>query len=153
MVDILHRVGAKASIEKTYDALATPEGVAAWWTADTSGAAGVGASMKTDFTVAATGEYIGGFELTVEELIPNQRVAWRVTGGPEEWIGTQIGFDLTSEDDYTVVNFAHTGWREPVEFMAHCSTKWATYLLSLKSYVEVGTGSPAPHDTQISNWH
>lgn len=153
MFDILHRVGAKAPIEKTYDALATPEGVAAWWTADTSGTAGVGASMKTDFTVAETGEHIGGFELAVEELIPGQRVAWRVTGGPEEWVGTLIGFDLKTEDDYTVVNFSHTGWREQVEFMGHCSTKWATYLLSLKSYVETGTGTPAPHDTQISNWH
>lgn len=153
MFDILHRVGAKAPIEATYAALATPEGVAAWWTEDTVGASGVGASMKTDFTVAETGQYIGGFELAVEELVPNERVAWRVTGGPDEWIDTLIGFDLTSADDFTVVNFSHRGWREQVEFMNHCSTKWATYLLSLKSYLETGAGEPAPHDTQISNWH
>ena len=40
--------------------------------------------------------------------------------------------DLKQEDDYTIVLFEHQGWKEPVEFMHHCSTKWATYLMSLK---------------------
>jgi hypothetical protein len=37
--------------------------------------------------------------------------------------------------------------------MSHCSTKWATFLMSLKAFVETGTGAPHPHDVQISNWH
>jgi hypothetical protein len=37
--------------------------------------------------------------------------------------------------------------------MYHCSTKWATYLLSLKQLVETGTGAPDPIDVQISDWH
>lgn len=49
--------------------------------------------------------------------------------------------------------FAHAGWREPVEFMNHCSTKWAIFLMSLKSLVETGSGAPHPRDVQISNWH
>jgi hypothetical protein len=40
-----------------------------------------------------------------------------------------------------------------VEFMGHCSTKWATFLLSLRDLVETGQGKPAPHDLKISNWH
>jgi hypothetical protein len=27
------------------------------------------------------------------------------------------------------------------------------FLMSLKSFVETGTGAPHPQDTQISNWH
>lgn len=153
MYDILHRVGAKASLEAAYDAIATPAGVAEWWTEDTTGEGGVGSTITTGFTAADTQQYIGGFGLAVEELVPHRRIAWRVTDGPEEWIGTLIGFDLTSAGDYTVVNFSHRGWREPVEFMSHCSTKWATFLLSLKEYLETGTGKPAPHDTPISDWH
>ena len=57
------------------------------------------------------------------------------------------------EDDYTIVLFKHEGWREPVEFMHHCSTKWATFLMSLKSLLETGTGAPEPRDVKISNWH
>ena len=37
--------------------------------------------------------------------------------------------------------------------MAHCSTKWATFLLSLRDLVETGKGKPAPADLKISNWH
>ena len=74
----------------------------------------------------------------------NERVRWEVTDGPEEWIGTHVDFDLTREDDYTILLFKHEGWREPVEFMSHCSTKWATFLMSLKQLVETGERRPAP---------
>jgi len=37
MVDILHRVGITATPDKVYEALTTVEGLAAWWTTDTSG--------------------------------------------------------------------------------------------------------------------
>jgi len=63
------------------------------------------------------------------------------------------GFDLRQDGDYTTVLFAHRGWREPAEFMHHCSTKWAGFLLSLKALVETGTGAPAPRDVRISDWH
>ena len=78
---------------------------------------------------------------------------WRIASGADEWVDTRVRFDLSQVDGYTVVRFGHNGWAEPGEFMAHCSTKWATYLMSLKSYVETGTGQPAPVDVQISNWH
>jgi hypothetical protein len=38
---------------------------------------------------------------------------------------------------------------QPVEFMHHCSTKWGTYLMSLKSLLEPGAGSPSPRDVHI----
>ena len=61
--------------------------------------------------------------------------------------------DTSGDGEWTIVLFAHAGWREPVEFMNHCSTKWAIFLMSLKSLVETGTGTPHPHDVQLSNWH
>jgi hypothetical protein len=84
---------------------------------------------------------------------PNERVEWEGTEGPEEWVSTHLGFDLKQEDDYTIVLFKHEGWREPVECMSHCSTKWATFMMSLKQFVETGTGAPHPQDVRISNWH
>ena len=58
-------------------------------------------------------------------------------------------FDPSADADWTIVRFAHRNWREQVEFMAHCSMKWATYLLSLKQLVETGTGSPSPDDFKL----
>jgi hypothetical protein len=40
-------------------------------------------------------------------------------------------------------------WKEPVEFMHHCSTKWATFLLSLRDMVEKSKGRPLPNALQI----
>jgi uncharacterized protein YndB with AHSA1/START domain len=45
MVDIIHRVGIKAQPAKVYAALATVEGVAGWWTKDTTGESKVGGTM------------------------------------------------------------------------------------------------------------
>ena len=86
-------------------------------------------------------------------LVPAKSVLWEVVDGPAEWIGTRIRWELKQDEDFAIVLFAHEGWKEPVEFMYHCSTKWATFLVSLKQLVETGTGAPEPYDLKISNWH
>jgi hypothetical protein len=72
----------------------------------------------------------GGIDMKVLELDPAKRVLWQVVDGPDEWIGTTVSFDLKQEGDWTLVFFKHQGWKEPVEFMHHCSTKWAVFLLA-----------------------
>ena len=151
MVDILHRVGIKASSERVYKALATRDGLADWWTTDTQGQSEVGKVIK--FRFSDGDREIGGFDMKVLELRPAERVSWEVIDGPAEWIGTKVSFDLKQEDDFSIVLFKHLGWKEPGEFMHHCSTKWATFLMSLKALVETGKGAPNPSDVKISNWH
>jgi uncharacterized protein YndB with AHSA1/START domain len=150
MVDILHRIGAQASQADVYAALTTIDGLAGWWTEDTKGDCEVGGVIRLRFAGAPEP---AGFDMLVLEAEPSERVLWEVQYGPEEWVGTQIEFELKREDDYTIVLFEHRGWDKPVEFMHHCSTKWATFLMSLKELVETGTGQPAPNDVAISNWH
>lgn len=146
MVDILHRVGITAPRDAVYQALTTREGLANWWTKDTTGDGAEGGVLGFRFEP-------GGFDMKVMETHPPERVLWEVIDGPEEWVGTQISWDLRTEGEFTIVLFAHRGWREPAEFMYHCSTKWATFLMSLKALLETGTGNPAPDDVQISDWH
>ncbi|WP_152361863.1 SRPBCC family protein [Microlunatus speluncae] len=150
MVDILHRIGTTAPLGDVYAAVSTIDGLAGWWTADTGGDATVGGKIEFRFQDAPPP---GGFDMLVRENEAGQRVVWEVVGGADEWIGTTIYFELSTEDDYTIVLFSHRGWREPVPFMHHCSTKWATFLMSLKALVETGTGEAAPNDVRISNWH
>ena len=146
MADILHRIGAITAPAPVYDALTNLDGLAGWWTTDTTGNAAPGGTIKFRFGEA------GGFDMKVLDQRPNERVEWEVTDGPEEWIGTHVSFDLKQEDDFTIVLFKHEGWREPVEFMSHCSTKWATFLMSLKQLAETGVGAPYPQEVRISNW-
>ena len=146
-MNIVHRIGVhKATPAEVYDTLTTVEGLAGWWTEDTTGDPQPGGVLAFRFPP-------GGFDMKVTEVEPGRLVRWEVVDGPDEWMGTTIRWELSKDGDYTIVLFAHEGWREPVEFMYHCSTKWASYLLSLKQLVETGTGAPAPRDLMISNWH
>jgi uncharacterized protein YndB with AHSA1/START domain len=145
MPDILHRVEMKASPKDAFRALTTLEGLAGWWTTNTRGVAD-----DADGIVEFRFGDRGGFDMKVLELEPGKRVAWRVVDGPDEWIGTNVSFDLTRSGDFTAVLFKHEGWKRPVEFMHHCSTKWAMFLMSLKSLAETGKGEPHPHDVHIT---
>jgi len=138
MVDILHRVGIGAPIEKVYKTLTTIEGNKAWWDSNAIGDAAEGGILtffKHDFLVV--------------ETTPSRRVRWKCVKGSPEWTNTEVTFDLVYRQDQTFVLFKHAGWAEPVEFMHHCSTKWATFLLSLKQLLETGKGRPAPGEMQV----
>ena len=137
MTDIVHRIGIKAPAAQVYAALSTVPGLAGWWTEQTTGRSKVGDELAFRFYLE-NGELLGGFDMDVLELSPSDKVRWQVKDGPPEWIGTRIEFSLSRQDDWTVVLFSHRGWREEVEFTAHCSTKWGTFLVSLRDFVETG---------------
>ncbi len=146
MVDILHKVGIKSSSQNdAYKALTMLDGLSGWWTTTTQGDSKVGGVIQFRFGA-------GGIDMKVLELQPGKRVMWQVVDGPQEWISTKVSFDLRQEGDWTIVLFKHQGWKEPVEFMHHCSTKWAVFLLSLKSLLETGKGAPAPNEIKLDSW-
>jgi uncharacterized protein YndB with AHSA1/START domain len=149
MADILHKIGIKSSLDEVYKALTTCEGLSGWWTNDTQGESKVGGVLQFRFRLK---ESAGGIDMKVLELHPTKSVLWQVVDGPEEWIGTKVSWELKQEGDWTIVLFKHQGWKEPVEFMHHCSTKWAVFLLSLKSLLETGKGAPNPHDFKLDSW-
>jgi uncharacterized protein YndB with AHSA1/START domain len=147
MADILHRIGVTSSSpDEVYAALTTLDGLSGWWARDTTGETGVSGVIAFRFGP-------GGFDMKVAELAPGKKVLWEVVDGPVEWIGTEVSFEISQAADFTIVLFEHRGWAEPVEFMYHCSTKWAVFLLSLKQLLETGHGAPDPDDVKISDWH
>lgn len=145
MPDILHMIAIRSpSPDATYRALTTPNGIAGWWSETTT--------LDGDvIRIRFGGDH--GFDMKVLEADPAGRVCWEVHEGPPEWIGTKIRWTLRQEGDYTMVLFKHEGWREPVEFMHFCSTKWATFLLSLRSLVETGAGAAWPNDVRLHELH
>jgi len=147
MAEIRHRVGINGSAEAIYRLLTTDEGLARWWTTDTSGAGGPGSVIQFRF-----GDEGPCFE--VVELVDNELVRWRHHGNlPEAWMETEICFRIVPVEGQTFVNFSHANWRLADDFLAHCSTKWAIFLMSLKSLMETGKGAPSPDDIKIDNWN
>jgi hypothetical protein len=138
MPDILHRVGIKAKPKDVYKAISTINGLSHWWIVDTKGSNKKGGIIDFGFT-----------SLKVIESKPGKLVKWKCVRGPKEWIDTDITFELKVKDGQTFVIFKHANWKQPVEFMHHCSTKWAIFLLSLKNWLEKEEGRPYPYDVKI----
>ena len=145
MIEIIHRIGISASPGEVYKALTTDEGLSQWWTTTTSGAGDVGSTIEFRFNGM-------GPDFEVIELEPESLVRWRHSGEiPDAWIGTEISFQIQSAGSQTYVFFSHSNWKERSDFMGHCSTKWAVFLLSLKEAIETGKGRPFPNDVHIDH--
>jgi uncharacterized protein YndB with AHSA1/START domain len=138
MPDILHRVGIKAKPKDVYKAISTINGLSHWWVVGTKGSSKKGGIINFGFS-----------GLKVVESKPGKLVKWKCVRGPKEWMNTDLTFELKVKDGQTFVLFSHANWKQPVEFMHHCSTKWAVFLLSLKSWLEREEGRPYPYDVKI----
>jgi hypothetical protein len=64
---------------------------------------------------------------------------------PADWMGSKIVFELDQQDRQTVVLFNHYDWQKSDDFLAHCCTKWGTFMMSIKT----GAGKPYPDDIHI----
>jgi uncharacterized protein YndB with AHSA1/START domain len=138
MPNILHRVGIDVPPAKVFGALTTIDGLRHWWVGETGGNTNPGDLIDFGFC-----------QMKVIESVPDSLVHWRCVSGPDEWVNTEVFFRLIWKEGQTFILFTHSDWKEPVEFMHHCSTKWATFLLSLRNWLESGKGTPTPHDIKI----
>ena len=147
MPDILHRLTVKAPREHVHEMVATKTGLERWWSGHPVG----GAETVGDKLLF----YFGGDEPSaVMEIVENSpdTVAWRCVGGPSDWQGTEIVYSLEPTDNgETTMLFTHAGWREPNEFMHHCSTHWASYLIGLKAGLEGENFTPFPQG-EVNHW-
>ena len=143
MAEIKHRVGISGSAQEIYQLLTTDAGLSKWWTTDTLGAGGPGSVIAFRFGDA-------GPDFEVIELVASRKVVWRHSGEmPAAWMGSEISFLLEETDKQTFVNFRHYNWQHSDDFLAHCSTKWGIFMMSIKSCIETGRGQPYPDDIHI----
>jgi len=128
-----------------YAAIATEDGLRAWWTATCTADAHAGGTAHFEFGRIRK-------DMSIEQLDPNRGVRWfctrvEVEAGsmPQvtEWIGTEIVFRLTpTVDGRTRLDFEHVGLVPAFECYAVCSRSWSYFLASLQQLVETGRGTP-----------
>ena len=104
--------------------------VRAWWTGDIVGDAG---KLGDEFTYRFSDMHRSTQKVT--ELVPNQRVVWRVldaelnfVSDKSEWTGTEIAFDIVQKDGMTEVRFTHLGLVPQIECFTDCSNAWGFYI-------------------------
>ncbi len=148
MAEILHRVSIAAPTSEVHDLIATTDGIEKWWTGrDVGGETTVGKQLELYFSQTGTPSAV----MEVLEDTPEE-IVWRCVGGPADWLQTRIAFSLKpSPDGGTTLLFEHSGWREPNELMAGCTTNWGAYLTSLKAGAE-GDGFGAYPAGEVSRW-
>ena len=138
MSNILFEFTIDAPTSEVYQALTDEAGIKGWWTTDTSIADEVGSTAEFRFGPQ------GSLAFEITELDKNSRVAWKSThAAAPDWKDTTVTFDLKPENGGTTVRFGHRGFPTEDGSFAPVSWQWAYFMMSLKSYVETGKGTPA----------
>jgi hypothetical protein len=116
-----------------------------WWTINTDGRA---TAVGDEFTVDFPG--IHRTTQRVTELVPGERITWRVTRSrltfikdQKEWKGTDIVFDIAATANGTRLTMTHVGLSPSVECYAQCSKGWDYFFgVSLFKLLATGKGQP-----------
>ena len=119
--------------------------VRSWWNEDITGEAD---AVGAEFTHLV--KDIHRARMQVTDLVPGERVAWRVVDNwmsfiqdQSEWKDTEIRFDLSEEDGATTVRFTHVGLVPDYECFEVCNIAWSHYIGgSLRSLIATGEGRP-----------
>ena len=136
MPEIRHNVIIKTTPEKVYEAITTQEGLANWWAKQTIAKPEVGFVNLFTFGTFRN-------EMKVIILNPNKKVEWKCINSIEEWIDTNISFDLEEKEGHTLLRFTQSGWRAVTDTFAGCNYDWGRFMTSLKLFCETGTGTPS----------
>jgi uncharacterized protein YndB with AHSA1/START domain len=131
---INHLFHINASREKVFEALSTIEGLANWWTTQTSGDPALGGTLEFRFG------QMGGPDMKITELKPGEKLSWECLGSPHGWVGHRLHFNLDENEGKTRVRFSHDGWTQQDDFHAICNFSWARYMESLRQYCQTGKG-------------
>ena len=135
MREIYHCFWINGPLDDVYLALTTKSGLIGWWTRSSDVDDKVGTISTFRFKSGAFNK------MKIKSLDPN-KIEWVCVDGHEEWIGTQITFELRKDGEETKICFSHYGWKKQSEYTGKCSFQWAKYLVSLKNLCETGQGMP-----------
>lgn len=133
-----------ASPAAVYRALATQQGLRAWWTQHCDAAES--ASGHATFRFNGTRK-----TMRIDSLVPGREVRWTCVEAhidaaslthKDEWVGTEIVFRLAPEGSGTRLDFEHIGLSPEVECFEICQAGWDYFLGSLQRLVDTGQGSP-----------
>jgi uncharacterized protein YndB with AHSA1/START domain len=137
MPDILHEVIIDAPPDKVYQALTEQSGLTSWWTVDAVAKPELGSVSEFGFFNRQV-----LMQMEVAKLDRGRNVQWKPLSGVPDWPGTRVTWDLTPTDQGTKLLFGHRDFASADGSLPTTSYNWAWYLISLKKYIETGTGNP-----------
>jgi len=106
-----------------------------WWTGyHDETFTGMTQKLNDEFTFhAGNGAHYS--KQKIVEIIPNQKVVWLITDSKlsflektDEWTGTKVIFEISTQADRTKLTFTHEGLTPEVECYNSCAPAWTEYL-------------------------
>ena len=143
MARIRHRVGMAGDIDRIYRATHEPAGLVGWWASTADGRPDVGQVVNLHFAALAT------LSFEIAALEANARVRLRCVSGPGPWQDSRLDFAFERDEKQVWVGLIHENPSAAEDDFVYFSTKWPIYLLSLRDFIETGTGTPYPNETKI----
>jgi uncharacterized protein YndB with AHSA1/START domain len=140
--DYTTTITVNASPAETFAAI---NDVRAWWGHDIEGPTD---HPDAEFTFRGVDKHRALIRVT--ELVPGERVVWRVldnhltfVNDQSEWVGTTIRFDISPTDDGSMIRFSHIGLRPGQECYDVCAPAWTFFIVdSLRALINDGRGDP-----------
>ena len=141
-----HFIGAKATRQAMFHAISTPEGLEKWWATSAKG------NPEVEETVELYFAGLTSLKFKYEEMIPHEKLVLTCVEGFKGWQDTVLTHKIEEKDGQVFLTHIHSNIDpDDVEALTYFNTKWTIYLLSLKSLLEEGTGTPFP--TEIKLYH
>jgi uncharacterized protein YndB with AHSA1/START domain len=130
------------SPEELFDAI---NNVRAWWSGEIDGRTD---ELGAEFTYRYQDLHRSTQKIT--EFVPGKKVVWHVEDAKiefvedkDEWIGTDIVFEIGRKGDKTELRFTHVGLVPGIECYGKCSGAWGYYINeSLLGLITAGKGDP-----------
>lgn len=115
-----------------------------WWAKNFTGKA---EKLHDKFTVNFGNSFI---DLQIIELVPNKKVAWKVTDcymewikAKKEWKGTEVVFEFSGKENTTQIDFTHIGLLPNLESYKNGETGWNSHIAgNLLKFINEGEGTP-----------
>lgn len=146
-----------ADPNKVTEALTTRDGILGWWS-DACEFVDSGEAGQPEFTTRFGQTYN---IMRIVENASGREVVWRCmhqfhalpgSDRTDEWRDTTLCFRVTPEKDgQAQLDFVHKGLVRDMDCYDVCEAGWDHFLRSLKSFLEIGTGTPfsaAEHHAQ-----
>lgn len=137
-----HRtIMVNASPEETMKKISQVNG---WWAKNFIGKA---EKLIDKFSVHFGDTFV---DFQISELIPGKKVVWKVIDchlhwikAKKEWNGTEVLFEISSENGKTKIDFTHVGLVPGVECYKDCEVGWDGHVTnSLVKFINEGQGIP-----------
>lgn len=130
---IKHLFHINAKRADVFKAISSIEGLAGWWTTQTTGSADKGGVIQFRFGNV-------GPDMKVTNIEPGKSIGWECVASPHGWVGHKLTLSLDDNEEKTRVRFSHDGFEVQDDFYAICSFTWGRYMESLRQFCQTGNG-------------